>query len=155
VRELVGRADDERVEGVTRVQSSACIGRHSLGQVGVGRRRRLVGRRGGRPRPFRHEYQGGLGPAHLGQRFGQHHRVMLGQPVLEEGIGNANGDRAPTVCDERGGLEPGIKTVTVNLGFDPGEDLIPDARVHCVTRNGSTVENNRMGSDFRPWDPAG
>jgi hypothetical protein len=75
---------------------------------------------------------------------------VFGQPVLEERIWNADGDGAPTVSDKRSGLEPGIETVTVNLGFDPGEDLIPDTRVHYATRNGSTMENKRVESDFRP-----
>src|ERR1041384_6444662 len=55
---------------------------------------------------------------------------MLGQPVLEERVGNANGDGASAISNERGRPEPGREAVAVNFCFDAGEDLVPDARIH-------------------------
>jgi hypothetical protein len=52
---------------------------------------------------------------------------MLGQPVPEQVVGHPDAQRHAVVGDDRGGLEPGVENVTVNLGFDAGEDLIPNA----------------------------
>src|SRR5258705_179834 len=78
--------------------------------------------------------------ATLRQRFGQHDGVVLRQPILEKGIGDSNGDRVSPVCDKRRGLEPGGKAVAVNLGFDSGEDLVPNTGIH-FNITGKTAEN--------------
>src|SRR5688572_24001762 len=56
---------------------------------------------------------------------------MLGEPVLEQGIGDADRDRVAGVGHKRGWLEPGIETVPVHFCFDAGKDFVPDAGVHC------------------------
>src|SRR6185369_16144006 len=48
-------------------------------------------------------------------------------------IGHADANRAVTVGDEGGRLEPRVEAVPVDLGLDPREDLVPDvAGAHSV-----------------------
>ena len=139
VGELVGRADDERVERVARVQprwpDRRAFGRHD-GKLHIGRAgRRLRSWRGedaidrrllGVGFGLGHERQGGIGATYLSQRVGQHARVVLQQPVPENGVGNPDRHPLTVVRDELGAAKPRRETVPVDLGFDPGENLIPD-----------------------------
>src|SRR4029453_16426927 len=56
--------------------------------------------------------------------------VMLGQPVPKHHARDADLKLSPTVGDERGGLEPHVETVPVDLGFDAGQTLVPDVADH-------------------------
>src|SRR5215471_9472776 len=58
---------------------------------------------------------------------------MLGQPVLELGIGDSDGDGAGVLGDEGGWPEPGVEAVPVHLCFDSGEDFVPE--VHLSLRD--------------------
>jgi len=52
-----------------------------------------------------------VGPADFGERFGQDDRVVLHEPVLEERIRNANGNRLARIGGEARRLEPGMEAV--------------------------------------------
>ena len=69
----------------------------------------------------------------LAERLGQHHRIVLAQPVLEELVRHTDADGATGIHHERRGLEPGIEAVAINFRFDSGEDLIPDTGFHTRT----------------------
>jgi hypothetical protein len=58
------------------------------------------------------------------------------------------------VGDKRGRLEPGRIDVLVDLGFDPGKDLIPDAAAGHVAACACHHEPllNRRPRDFRPCE---
>src|SRR6185503_3016125 len=68
----------------------------------------------------------------LGHGFADHTRIVFRQPVLEERARYANSYRPRVLGDEAGGLEPGVKDVPIDLGFDAREDLIPE--VHFSRR---------------------
>ena len=46
-------------------------------------------------RAFGNEDQAGPWAAHFGERLRKHHRVVFGEPILEERVGHADGERAP------------------------------------------------------------
>src|SRR5690606_35501973 len=83
-------------------------------------------------------------PVDLGQGLGQDGSVMLRQPVTKERVGDPDTDGPSLVGDVGRRLEPGVEAVTVDFGFDPGEDLIPDIPGHFrgfSTFFSTTVEN--------------
>jgi hypothetical protein len=145
--ELVRRTNDEGVEGVAEVQPG--------GRRGGDRSRGLRFLVWGRRRQFRrwrrqgstlgHEHQRRVGTTNLGQCLGEHDRVMLGEPVLEEGVRHPHRYGVPAVGHKSRWLEPGVEAVPVNFGFDPGEDLVPDTGVHYnFTRERErSIERNR------------
>ena len=125
---LIRGSYDEAVEAVTRIQPSRC--RRHRGRRGL--RLCLVHR-------LHHGWRGGalgeknkrrLRPVHLGQGLGKNNRVVLREPVLKQGIRHSDRDRRSAVGHQRGWLKPSVEAVPVNLCFDPGEDLVPDGRVH-------------------------
>src|SRR5437867_10152382 len=127
--ELVGRTNDERVEGVARIETGWTrerrCGRRSDFEgrrfVGTERNHRKVGLGIG------HEVEDEIWPFHLVHGFSDHAPVVFGEPVLEEGIGDAYGYRGSVLGDEAGGPEPGVEAVAVHLSLDAGEDVVPDA----------------------------
>ncbi len=133
VRELIRCADDEGVEGIAWAENAEIVGvyrnvflERRLGLRDLGHERRAY--------VLRHEGDGRAGSLHLGEGFIDHRRVMFRQPVAEEGIRNTHPDRAVAVGDKRGGLEPGVKAVSVDLRLDAGQDLVPDvAGGHVVS----------------------
>ena len=134
MRELVRGADDERVEGIARAENA------EVGLGGVGRgllfgdrlRDRDLGHER-RAQVFGHEGDRRTGALDFRQRFLDDRRVVLGQPVAEERVGDADADRAVAIGHESGRLEPGVEAVPVDLRLDAGEDLVPDiAPVMCV-----------------------
>src|SRR5436190_22534280 len=58
---------------------------------------------------------------------------MFGEPILEQRVRNADGNRTTAVGDKCRRLEPRGEAVAVNFCFDAGEDLVPDARVHAIS----------------------
>ena len=108
--ELVRRADDEGVEGVTGIQTGGPPGRPSAAATGNSTSRgRGRGIRGGRREHaflgrllgvglcLGHERESGVRPADLGEGVGQHTGVVLEEPVAEDGVGNPDGDALPVV----------------------------------------------------------
>jgi len=71
------------------------------------------------------------GGGQFAQNVGVRH-VNPAQP-LEEGVGDSNGNGTATIRDKRRRLEPGRVAMPVDLGFDAGEDLVPDARFHAIS----------------------
>ena len=101
VGELVRRSDDEGVEGVARVQSRRTWLRD--------RRRPCFERRGffgaeGDDHAVGHrigdEIHQQIRPLELDHGLGNHAGVVLGQPVLEQGIWDADGHRRATIGDK-------------------------------------------------------
>ena len=128
VRELVRGADDEGVEGVARVQP---LRRHRRRRFRHGVVQRLgsgVGRLGAAGQKREHR----VGPARLAQGLGQHDGVVFREPVLEEGIGNADCQRMAVVGHEAGRLEPRVEAVAVDLAFDLRQDVVPDICRHIA-----------------------
>ena len=138
VRELVGRADDEGVERVAGIQAGrpvigagtrvgGLVAVHPAGDgsgpaaAGASLRRRTLS-----TTPASTDFRKGLG---------QHDRVVLGQPVPEERVRHPDGQPPAAIGDERGGLEPGVEAVPVDLGLDAGEDLFPDASLSMPSRS--------------------
>jgi hypothetical protein len=92
----------------------------------LGRRRWRQHGRGGVARGGRHETDHDPGAIHFLQRLGDHPGVVLRDPVLEQPVRHAHRHRMPVVGHESRRLEPGIETVTVDLGLDSPEDFAPD-----------------------------
>ena len=100
VRKLVGRADDERVEGVSRIEARrACHvhqGGHGHGSGtsfdggGLLGAQRDAGRVG---LSLRHEVDGEMTLPDLGQRLGDDARIVFREPVSEEEIRHPNRHR--------------------------------------------------------------
>ena len=57
--------------------------------------------------------------------------VVFGEPVSKEIIRDLDGDSLILVFEKRGWLEPRVETVTVNLGLDTSENLVPNVPGHC------------------------
>jgi hypothetical protein len=55
---------------------------------------------------------------------------MFCEPILEKGIGDADRQLGTAIGQEGRGTKPCIEAMAVYLGLDPGEDLVPNARVH-------------------------
>ena len=75
---------------------------------------------------------------------------MFREPILEEGVWNANRELVAAIGDESGGSKPGIEAVPVYLRLDPAEDLVPNARVrhdHACQPSGNVTFACRGGRD--------
>jgi len=127
MRKLIRRADDEGVEGVPGIQAGRAGQRH--GRRPGFQRGRFVGAEGN----DRHvrlrvgdEMHQELGPLQLAHRFGNDPGVVLGQPVLEQGVGYSDRNRRPVISYKGCRPEPGVKAVPVHLRLDTGEDFVPE-----------------------------
>ena len=130
VRKLIRRSDDECVEGVSRVQPGGpWLRRRRASFQGNGLVCAERDHRGVRL-DIGDEMNEEIRSLKLSCGFRDHPRVMLRQPILEQGVRHANRQRRPIVTDECGGPEPGIEAVAVYLGFNATENLVPE--VHCA-----------------------
>ena len=58
---------------------------------------------------------------------------MLGQPVLEDVVGDPDNQRSAPLGDERRRLEPGVEAMPIHLGFNARQNLVPE--VHLPKKN--------------------
>ncbi len=127
VGKLVRRPNNERVKRVPRTKDAnvIAVSRIRLGLLLDCRRFRDIGNQR-HAQVLRNKGYRRAGALNFRERFLDHRRVVLRQPVAEERVGNAHADRAVTIRDERRRLEPRVETVPVDLRLDAGEDLVPD-----------------------------
>ena len=149
VRELVRRSDDERVEGVAGGKGPRRAGDDVLRRSGSSRRSDSQPATLVRAASafLGHERHDAALSIDFGQRFVEHDRVVLVQPVAEERVRDPDAQQMAVVGDERRRLEPGREDVLVDFGFDAGKDLVPDAAghvracaCHCETPAGRPSE---------------
>jgi hypothetical protein len=116
VGELVRRAHHEAVEGVLGIE------RGGRSRIVFGRLRDGLG-------GLALEGDADLAPIQLRQGLRDHALVVLREPVLELGVRHVDAEQGALEDQVVGGLEPGGEAVTVHLGFDPCEDLVPEVRL--------------------------
>ena len=135
VRELIRRADDERVEGVAGIQARGARLRRRRRDAPLQRCSLIGAQRDGRhvrrsvASRIGHEVHEQIGPLQLSHRLADHAGVVLGQPLLEQRIGHPDRHRRPIVSHVGRRSEPCVETVPVHLGFDAREDLVPDVHI--------------------------
>ena len=136
VRELIRRPDDERVEGVAGIESGRS-GHRRCGAATWSDVRRFIGARarsgGVGAAAIGDEIDGEVRPLHLRHRLADHSGIVLGQPVLEQGVRHPTVTAAPIFRHEAGRLEPSVEAVPIHLGFDTGQNLVPEVHFACAS----------------------
>lgn len=77
------------------------------------------------------QVEAGARASNLGQGFIDDDRVMFGEPVDDHRIGHTDDERLAPVFEQRGVLEPLVIAVTVDLGLDASQNVVPNRSSHA------------------------